>query len=201
MSTPSGSSRGGHLDLHQAAQEYWIHIAQLDTTERWPTIRSSGGSCSRASLALLAILLFYVRPRMPSPDWAFRFAADRASGDDGRGARAAHRGSCTGRAPLRRAAREGNRPAHADRDHLRRDPPWARGEPAPGRGRGDVRRPREHRDQRGARRWVRTGIGSAIIGFPLFLATNVLLVILAAGDPLRRSWRLRPRGTASSSRT
>lgn len=57
-------------------QEWWIHIAQLDFTD---AVRAHTGLF--VALALLALVLAVVawhilRPRVPAPDWALRFAAD-----------------------------------------------------------------------------------------------------------------------------
>ncbi len=57
-------------------QEYWIHIAKLDTTDligAHPVLAVVGGV---ATLALLGFFLVYVWPRLPAPDWALRIAAD-----------------------------------------------------------------------------------------------------------------------------
>ena len=57
-------------------QEYWIHIAQLDFTETVDDYPWFGVLCALAVLGLVAVAWFVVRPRMPAPDWGWRFAAD-----------------------------------------------------------------------------------------------------------------------------
>ena len=57
-------------------QEYWIHIAQLDFTEAVDDHPWFGVLCALGVLGLVAVAWFVVRPRMPAPDWAWRFAAD-----------------------------------------------------------------------------------------------------------------------------
>lgn len=57
-------------------QEYWIHVAQLDLTD---AIRDNwwfGPLLAIAILALLAVFWFVVKPRLPGPDWGWRFAAE-----------------------------------------------------------------------------------------------------------------------------
>jgi hypothetical protein len=58
-------------------QEYWIHIAKLDTTELIADYPIVGWIGLAGILGLLAFSLFYVRPRMPVPDWRFAFVAPR----------------------------------------------------------------------------------------------------------------------------
>jgi hypothetical protein len=56
-------------------QEYWIHIAKLDTTELiadYPILVLIGAA---GILLLLGIVQFVVRPRMPASDWGFAFSA------------------------------------------------------------------------------------------------------------------------------
>ena len=57
-------------------QEYWIHVAQLDFTEAVDDHPWFGVLCALGLLALVAVAWFVVRPRMPAPDWGWRFAAD-----------------------------------------------------------------------------------------------------------------------------
>jgi hypothetical protein len=57
-------------------QEWWIHIAQLDTTELIAEYPIVGVIGALAIAGLLAFSWFYVRPRLPAPDWAFRLAAE-----------------------------------------------------------------------------------------------------------------------------
>jgi hypothetical protein len=57
-------------------QEYWIHIAQLDFTDTWKNVPWFAPLIITAVLAGLAILWFVVRPRLITPDWAWRVAAD-----------------------------------------------------------------------------------------------------------------------------
>ena len=57
-------------------QEYWIHIAKLDTTDSFaqhPWIAVVAGI---AVAGIAAFAWFYVRPRLPKPDWTWRFPAD-----------------------------------------------------------------------------------------------------------------------------
>ncbi len=57
-------------------QEYWIHIAKLDTTD---LIRAHPWIAVVAAIAVAGIAAFawfYVRPRLPRPDWTWRFPAD-----------------------------------------------------------------------------------------------------------------------------
>jgi hypothetical protein len=57
-------------------QEYWIHVAQLDVTDTIEEVPWFGPALALAILALIAILLFVVRPRLPPGDWSFKLAAD-----------------------------------------------------------------------------------------------------------------------------
>jgi hypothetical protein len=57
-------------------QEWWIHIAQLDTTD---LVRAHPWLGVLAALALVALVLVFRRvvlPRMPAPDYAWRIEAD-----------------------------------------------------------------------------------------------------------------------------
>jgi hypothetical protein len=57
-------------------QEYWIHVAQLDFTDAVADHPWFGVACALGLLALAAGFWFAVRPRLPAPDWAWRFEAD-----------------------------------------------------------------------------------------------------------------------------
>lgn len=57
-------------------QEYWIHIAQRDFTDTVREYPAFGVACALGVLAIIGILLFVVRPRLPAPDWSLRFPAD-----------------------------------------------------------------------------------------------------------------------------
>ncbi len=57
-------------------QEYWIHVAQLDFTEAVEDHPWFGVACAAGLLALAAVFWFVLRPRLPAPDWGWRFAAD-----------------------------------------------------------------------------------------------------------------------------
>jgi hypothetical protein len=57
-------------------QEYWIHVAQLDFTDAVADHPWFGVLCAAGLLALAAVAWFVVRPRVPAPAWAWRFAAD-----------------------------------------------------------------------------------------------------------------------------
>jgi hypothetical protein len=57
-------------------QEYWIHIAQRDFTDTVAENPWVGIVSALFVLALVAVLLFVVRPRLPAPDWRWRIAAD-----------------------------------------------------------------------------------------------------------------------------
>jgi hypothetical protein len=161
-------------------QEYWIHIAKLDTTELIADYPIVGVIGVIAILALGAFALFFVRPRMPVPDWGLKLVAD----------------------PLPAAIDE----AHERHAHLLRQGSFLSGELAekafgllsliliifaqiiP----GFEASPLEIAigvtlivlantavsvvlARRGG-----TGISSAVVGFPAFLAMNVLFVYLAA---------------------
>lgn len=56
-------------------QEYWIHIAQRDFTDTVVDNPLVGAVCVLVVLALAAVILFVVRPRLPAPDWGWRLAA------------------------------------------------------------------------------------------------------------------------------
>jgi len=57
-------------------QEYWIHIAQLDLTDTIRDVAWFLPALIVALLALLAVLYFFVRPRLSPADWSWRFRAD-----------------------------------------------------------------------------------------------------------------------------
>jgi hypothetical protein len=57
-------------------QEYWIHVAKLDTTDLLRAHPWLGVLGALAIVGLVAFALVYVRPRLPAPDWALRPAAD-----------------------------------------------------------------------------------------------------------------------------
>jgi hypothetical protein len=57
-------------------QEYWIHIAKLDTTDLIGAHPWVGFLGAAAILALLVAFRRGVRPRIPQPDHAWRIAAD-----------------------------------------------------------------------------------------------------------------------------
>jgi hypothetical protein len=61
-------------------QEYWIHIAQRDFTDTVADYPWFGILCALGILAILAVLWFVVRPRLPEPDWGWRLAADPLPG-------------------------------------------------------------------------------------------------------------------------
>lgn len=57
-------------------QEWWIHIAKLDVTEilaanAWATPTLVG-----ALVVLAGVFWFVIRPRLPQPNWSWRFVAD-----------------------------------------------------------------------------------------------------------------------------
>ncbi|MFO7571943.1 MAG: hypothetical protein R6W48_04995 [Gaiellaceae bacterium] len=57
-------------------QEYWIHIAQRDFTDTVREYPAFGVAVVLGVLAVLGVLWFVVRPRMPAPDWSWQFRAD-----------------------------------------------------------------------------------------------------------------------------
>jgi hypothetical protein len=57
-------------------QEYWIHIAQLDTTDLISAHQWIGLLAAAVILALVAVLRRVVWPRVRQPDYAWRVAAD-----------------------------------------------------------------------------------------------------------------------------
>lgn len=62
--------------LIKLPQEYWIHVAQLDTTDLIADHPIVGVAMAAVLLALAAALWFGVRPGLRSPDHDFRLAAD-----------------------------------------------------------------------------------------------------------------------------
>jgi hypothetical protein len=65
-------------------QEYWIHVAQLDFTDAVADHPWFGVACACGLLALAAVFLLVVRPRLPAPDWSWRVEADRVATTRGR---------------------------------------------------------------------------------------------------------------------
>jgi len=57
-------------------QEYWVHVAKLDTTDVVAEHPWAGVLGAAVVLALIAVFLRIVRPRLPAPDHAWRIAAD-----------------------------------------------------------------------------------------------------------------------------
>jgi multisubunit Na+/H+ antiporter MnhG subunit len=57
-------------------QEYWIHIAQLDLTDTIRDVPWFLPTLVVALLALAAVALLVVRPRLRPADWPWRFRAD-----------------------------------------------------------------------------------------------------------------------------
>jgi hypothetical protein len=57
-------------------QEYWIHVAQLDVTDTLAKYAWAGPLLVVVLLAAFAAFWFLVRPRLPEPDWTWRFEAD-----------------------------------------------------------------------------------------------------------------------------
>ena len=57
-------------------QEYWVHIAKLDTTDVIAAHPWVGFLGAAAILPLIVVMGRVVRPRMPAPDHAWRIAAD-----------------------------------------------------------------------------------------------------------------------------
>jgi hypothetical protein len=57
-------------------QEYWIHIAQLDLTDTIRDVPWFLPTLVVAVLVLLAVVFFFVRPRLSPADWTWRFRAD-----------------------------------------------------------------------------------------------------------------------------
>ena len=57
-------------------QEYWIHVAQLDFTDTVRDYPAFGAAVVLALLIAAAVLVFFVRPRLPRPDRGWRLDAD-----------------------------------------------------------------------------------------------------------------------------
>ncbi|TDW92174.1 hypothetical protein [Kribbella sp. VKM Ac-2566] len=57
-------------------QEYWIHVAKLDLTDTIQDVPWFLPALVVAVLALLAVLYFFVRPRLSPADWSWKFRAD-----------------------------------------------------------------------------------------------------------------------------
>ena len=57
-------------------QEWWIHIAQLDFTDAVRDHTELFVVLGIVALVVAAVAWHYLRPRVPAPDWAYRFAAD-----------------------------------------------------------------------------------------------------------------------------
>jgi hypothetical protein len=66
---------GGLWVFVKLPQEYWIHVAQLDFTDAVADHPWFGVLCALGIVALLAVAVFVVRPRMPQPR-PWRFATD-----------------------------------------------------------------------------------------------------------------------------
>ncbi len=62
--------------LIKLPQEYWIHVAKLDTTDLVREHPAVGVAALVGIAALAAFALFWVRPRLPAPDWSLRILAD-----------------------------------------------------------------------------------------------------------------------------
>lgn len=57
-------------------QEYWLHVAEMDVTDTLRDYPWTRWALVIGILAILAILWFVVRPRVPAPDHALRVAAE-----------------------------------------------------------------------------------------------------------------------------
>jgi hypothetical protein len=57
-------------------QEWWIHIAQLDFTDAVRDHTELFVLFGLIALILAGVAWHLLRPRVPAPDWAYRFAAD-----------------------------------------------------------------------------------------------------------------------------
>ena len=58
-------------------QEYWIHVAKLDFTDTVRDYPAFGIAVVLALLVAAFLLVRFVLPRIPAPDWPWRLAADR----------------------------------------------------------------------------------------------------------------------------
>jgi hypothetical protein len=57
-------------------QEWWIHIAQLDFTDAVRERTELFVVLGILAVIVAVVAWHYLRPRVPAPDWAYRFAAD-----------------------------------------------------------------------------------------------------------------------------
>lgn len=57
-------------------QEYWLHVAEMDVTDTLRDYPWTRWALVIGILAILGILWFVVRPRVPAPDHALRFRSD-----------------------------------------------------------------------------------------------------------------------------
>jgi hypothetical protein len=57
-------------------QEWWIHIAQLDFTDAVGERTGLFVVLGMLAVIVAVVAWHYLRPRVPAPDWAYRFAAD-----------------------------------------------------------------------------------------------------------------------------
>jgi hypothetical protein len=57
-------------------QEYWIHIAKLDFTDTVRDYPAFGVAVVVALIVAALVVVFVIVPRLPAPDWPWRFAAD-----------------------------------------------------------------------------------------------------------------------------
>jgi hypothetical protein len=63
-------------------QEYWIHVAQRDFTDTVAEHPWFGVLSAVVVLALIGVVWLAVVPRLPAPDWSWRFAAAPLRGSD-----------------------------------------------------------------------------------------------------------------------
>ena len=70
--------RGRCADLggDQAAQEYWIHVAQLDVTDALAEHPWAWAVIGVAALVAALVLQYVVRPRLLPADWPWRIATE-----------------------------------------------------------------------------------------------------------------------------
>jgi hypothetical protein len=57
-------------------QEYWIHIAQKDFTDAVRAHPEAAVALGVLACGIAVAALVYLRPRVPAPDWGYRFLAD-----------------------------------------------------------------------------------------------------------------------------
>jgi hypothetical protein len=69
---------GGLWIFVKLPQEYWIHIAKLDFTDTVRDYPAFGVAVVVALVVAALVVIFVVVPRLPAPDWPWRFAADPA---------------------------------------------------------------------------------------------------------------------------